>query len=188
MANMPDSDLDDSKLGSLGGGLDALADDYAPSPIPAGLRTPSGTPPAMTEPKPLADMTKLNTFCLRGPCRYLLESTSPADVIAGSYEAIETGRTCLVQPGTLMEVKAPVYSCSHWDPVVSDASGKQREKRRLKFIQDNPECLKEDAEREARRRAQREKIDREAAERQRELDMAKAQRAADIEKGEFEPQ
>lgn len=189
-----DDDLDPSKLGSLGGTLDDLAKDYVPSPLPAGLLSPNpGAIPPQDKPKPLPALSVLNTICLRGPCRLLMQSTSVVeDAITSGPEPISTDRYCLNVPGVLMEVKEPTYECSHWDPLPKqmDAATKAREKRRRAFLdsEQGVECQRADAERIQKRLDQLAAIDAEHAERQRERDIAIAKKAAAVEAGDFDPQ
>lgn len=188
-----DDDLESSKLGSLGGTLDQLSEGYTPSPLPDGLLTPKpGAIPPQAKTKPLPAMTVLNTICMRGPCRQLMESTSVLDAIVSGPEPIGTDRYCMNVPGVLLEIKEPTYTCSHWDPLPSqpDAATKAREKRRRTFLDSEQgiECQRADAERIQKRLDQLAAIDAEHAERQREHDIAIAKKAAAVDAGEFDPQ
>lgn len=187
---IPD-DSDDTNLGSMGGGLSDLAEDYVPTALPAGLLTPNGAVAPQPPAKRLAAMAVDNTVCLRGPCRHLMQATVAVEVESLDYDATAVERSCKAQPGVFLEIKEPTYVCSDWDPInVKDSLYQIREKRRATYLKspEGIEAQRADAQRLTRRAEQRARIDAEAAERNRELDIQKAQKAIAVEAGDFEPQ
>lgn len=188
---MPDTSendkIQDERLGSLQSNLDG--ENFEPSAIPAGLLTTKPGPlPGPGAKRKLPMATPESFVCLRGPCRFLMTTTSPADLENESYEPIATDRYCKALPGVLLELtEDSVYSCSDWDPVVESH---ERKKRQDTFMRSKlgKQCAEADKKRASDLAVARAEIDAKYDERaeQRKLDEAKKQ--INIDAGNFEPQ
>jgi hypothetical protein len=180
-------EIQDSRLGSLQSNLDG--ENFEPGPLPAGLLStkPGALPPQGARRKlPLA--TPEHFVCLRGPCRFLMETTSPAEVENDDYEPIATDRYCKALPGVLLELtENAVYSCSDWDPEVKSH---EREKRRKDYMRSEigKRCTEATETRERLRTEARAKIDAAYGEEAQKRKLAEAQKQINIDAGNFDPQ
>lgn len=188
---MPDTSGNDQiqndRLGSLQSSLDG--ENFEPSAIPAGLMTTKPGPmPAQGPRRSLPQATPENFVCLRGPCRFLMTTTSPAEVENEAYEPIATDRYCKNIPGVLLELtEDSVYSCSDWDPVTEAI---EREKRRNRFLRSETgkKCVTADLKREEDRLAARKQIDEAHDERAQKRKLEEARKQINIDAGNFDPQ
>jgi len=181
-------DIQQSRLGSLGASAGLGEADFEPGALPQALLTPHGGPVGPVAPPRKLPVAKPENFiCMRGPCKNLMETKSPADVENADYEPVALDRYCKALPGVLVILDDLVYECSEWDPKDEDAA---RKKRREKFAKSKlgRACRDADQKREAVRAEARAKIDEGYNERERANELAKAQKQINIDSGIFEPQ
>jgi hypothetical protein len=188
---MPDTTandkIQDERLGSLQSSLDG--ENFEPGAIPAGLLTTKPGPLPPQGPRRKLPMATPESFvCLRGPCRHLMTTTSPADLENESYEPVATDRYCKALPGVLLELtEDSVYSCSDWDPGEENPSRKKRQETFLRSKLGKA-CAEADAKRAKDLANARAEIDARYDERAEQRKLDEARKQINIDAGNFEPQ